>query len=266
MRAGNLSGSCYVPPKFGGSKMEVYSIGVFHEKHWKVYIPCKSCGTFRWVEERHIIKISARSKGSSICRKCQSKLLTDAYKTHGSSRPGSFDYDLYYIWTTMKQRCEKKTNKNYSNYGERGISVCQEWSSFENFKRDMYPRPEGKSLDRIDNDGPYSKENCRWATAKEQANNQRVNVRITIGDRTQTLMQWVEERGAVYSRVSNRIKKGMSPEEAFSLPKKGTTINGETKTVREWCSQYKIVSPVTAKSRIRLGWDALLAVTTPKLR
>jgi hypothetical protein len=266
MRAGNLSGSCYVPPKFGGSKMEVYSIGVFYEKHWKVYIPCKSCGTFRWVEERALTQISARSKGSSICRKCQSKRLTDAYRTHGSSRPGSVDYDLYTVWTTMKQRCKKKTNKSYSNYGGRGISVCQEWSSFENFKRDMYPRPKGKSLDRIDNDGPYSKENCRWATAKQQANNQRTNVRITIDERTQTLMQWVNELGVPYARVYSRIEAGWAPEDALMKNKKGTTINGETKTVREWCSQYNVVDHITAKNRIGNGWDLFLAITTPKMR
>ena len=194
-----------------------YSVGVFHDYHWKVYIPCQSCGTYRWVEERQIKNISKRSKGSSICRKCQSKRLTQAFKTHGSSRPGSEDYDLYYIWNTMKLRCLVKTNKNYKNYGGRGICVCQEWMSFENFKRDMGKRPLGYSLERIDNNGDYSKQNCKWADKIEQANNQRTNVRITINGETKTLMQWVRQYGAKYSRVYSRINRGWDAVKALTL-------------------------------------------------
>lgn len=209
-------GSCGNPWDEKGEAVKEHRVGVFHDCHWKVYIPCVICGTHRWVEERQINKISAKSKGSSICRKCQSKKLADAYKTHGSSRPGSKDYDLYCIWFGMRNRCDIVTSKDYKNYGGRGITVCKEWSNFENFKSDMYPRPDGKSIDRIDNDGNYSKENCRWATKKEQSNNQRTNVRITIGDKTQTLMQWVREYGCKYSTVHYRINNsGMPPEKAL---------------------------------------------------
>lgn len=72
----------------------------------------------------------------------------------------------------MRQRCLNPTNKAYPNYGGRGITICERWDTFANFAEDMSPRPSPKhTLDRRDNDGPYCKENCRWATPKEQESN-----------------------------------------------------------------------------------------------
>jgi len=86
---------------------------------------------------------------------------------------------LYSTWKSMLTRCLNKNSSGYKNYGEKGIKVCDEWAeSFWAFYRDMGDRPRGKTLDRIDNKGGYSKDNCRWATHKEQSRNTSRNVLI----------------------------------------------------------------------------------------
>jgi len=126
----------------------------------------------------------------------------------------------YNIWTQMKQRCANANMPNYAAYGGRGIAVCDRWrESFENFITDMGVRP-GKdySLDRIDNDGPYSPENCRWATRIEQGNNTRTNRWITYNGKTMTLSEWSRKLNIAKSTLRNRFKKGWSVERAFSEP------------------------------------------------
>lgn len=123
----------------------------------------------------------------------------------------------YRTWADMPSRCSNPRHQAWPDYGGRGIDVCQRWrDSFQAFLADMGPRPDGMWLDRKDNDGPYSPDNCRWATPTEQANNKRSNRRISIDGRTQTLAEWVRELGLNYRTVKSRLNVGhWTPEEAL---------------------------------------------------
>jgi len=120
-------------------------------------------------------------------------------------------------WENMIARCHTPTSKSYSNYGGRGISVCSRWrESFESFVQDMGKRPAGTTIERIDSNGGYSPDNCRWATMKEQANNRRTNHLITVGGQTRTIAQWADYLGISCYVIHTRIYQGMSDHDAVT--------------------------------------------------
>lgn len=117
----------------------------------------------------HIVATNTLKSG--LVRSCGCLLKDTARKT--STRHGDFGSQTYKSWDAMIQRCTNPKNKSFKNYGARGISVCEQWRKYEQFRDDMGERPANTSLDRIDVNGNYTPENCRWASLKTQARNQR---------------------------------------------------------------------------------------------
>lgn len=130
------------------------------------------------------------------------------------------DNRFYMVWKHMIQRCTDPSISNYYRYGGRGIKVCNRWQKYENFVLDMFPSyVRGLTLERINNDGNYEPENCRWATRKEQANNTR-NIekakKYTFNGITQTTRQWAEELGIKRTTLDMRLRHYKWPvEKAF---------------------------------------------------
>lgn len=143
-----------------------------------------------------------------------------ANTTHNGSKER-----LYGIWHGILIRCNSKNSKPYPLYGGRGIRVCKEWMDYAKFRewamKSGYDplAPKGVcTIDRIDVNGDYCPENCRWADAKTQCNNERVNRRIEYGGRTQTLTQWAEEVGIGDTTLAYRLDNGWQIEEALFKP------------------------------------------------
>ncbi|MEG7359958.1 hypothetical protein [Pseudomonas citronellolis] len=118
----------------------------------------------------------------------------------------------------MIDRSTNPANKRYADYHGRGITVCESWMTFANFLTDMGEKPDGTSLDRIDNDAGYFKENCRWATSLEQMNNTRRNSFVEYLGKRQTVSQWAAQLGIPEGTLRSRINRGWSPEDAMQKP------------------------------------------------
>jgi hypothetical protein len=131
---------------------------------------------------------------------------------------GKYGSPAYSSYHSMMNRCRNKKNNRFKHYGGRGISVSKEWKTFEKFYEDMGDRPEGTSLDRIDNSKGYSKENCRWATNIQQASNRRTVIFLTFKNKTLSLKAWSRELGMRYLTLYGRVKNGWTIEEAFQTP------------------------------------------------
>lgn len=168
------------------------------------------CGNEKLVSSSSLKEGSSKSCGCFLVEK--------------NTRHGLRGTRVYSIWAAILQRCNNPNNNGYPNYGGRGVKVCERWMKFENFYADMGANPGGMTVDRIDNDGDYCPENCRWATQKEQVQNRRNTRLFTYKDVSMVLDDWARKIGIKRSTLSMRIYSyGWSIEKALTTPvrKKG---------------------------------------------
>lgn len=136
---------------------------------------------------------------------------------------------LYQVWNAMKMRCANPNAISYKYYGGKGITVCDEWQTFEVFRDWALSNGyrEGLSIDRIDSNGNYEPSNCRWATSKEQQNNTSYNRVLTYGDETHNITQWSEILGIPRTTLYNRARRGWSVSRLLSKPKQKYQLKKE---------------------------------------
>lgn len=171
-----------------------------------VQVSC-TCGTVKFVTENNL-----KTGGATSCGCLRRERAASANTRHGHAGRGQLS-KAYHTWQGMRNRCSNPNGLDYAYYGGRGITFDPRWHSFAAFLADMGEPPQGTTLDRKDNSLGYSKDNCRWATRTEQANNQRNNVRIEYEGKFYRIQEIAEIHGISYDAVRYRRNKGWSPEQ-----------------------------------------------------
>ena len=187
---------------------------------------------------------------------------------------------VYKTWESMKARCYNKNDNKYKKYGGRGIKVCDEWLGENGVKSfaewayangfDENKHQKEQSIDRINVDGDYEPNNCRFVNAKVQANNKTNTVFLEYQGKRKSLQEWSDELGIAESTIRWRISKGYSAEKALTTKvrktlntgKKYLTYKGDTKTVSEW-ARYLKIDPKILYSRLGRGWTIEKTIETP---
>lgn len=192
---------------------------------------------------------------------------------------GGYDTKAYGIWCGIRQRCNNPNSRAYKNYGGRGIAVCERWSKFSHFIADMGEPSAGMTIERIDNDKGYSKDNCIWATRTAQSRNRRGLFMIDIDHEVRPLSEWVEKFGVVnYATAHQRITKGWDAELAVKTPlvvrRRGVPrgerianfdhiiVSTKDGPLPLWKAiELSGLKPGTVLQRMRRGWSAEAALS-----
>lgn len=225
---------------------------------------CKcDCGNTKIVQSRNLLNGHCQSCG------CLAKNPDPKYTiTHGKTNTR-----LYDIWKNMKGRCYTPSNSGYKHYGARGIQVCDEWkndfNSFYEWSMNSGYNPNAKrgecTIDRIDVNGNYEPDNCKWVNMIEQANNRTSTKKHFIGGEYLTLREIATNYGIPYKTLKGRIDRGADIETAvYGIFDKNSYLNynGKELSIMKW-SEITGIKPGTIHNRLRRGWDVEKTLCTP---
>ena len=207
MRAIDLTGK-----KFGRWTVVSFACRKPYSGGFNRYWTCRcECGT---VQDVAASTLTSRAPNKS-CGCLSRESASIRFRTHGMTRTPE-----HRTWISLRRRCNSPVCPSYSDYGARGIRVCERWDSFESFLADMGPKPSSKhTIERNDNNGPYSPENCRWATRGEQMRNTRRTRMLTHNGITMCLTDWAKHLGFNRELLRDRLTDGWSVERALSTPR-----------------------------------------------
>jgi hypothetical protein len=155
-----------------------------------------------------------KSGHSQSCSCLPDKAIGKRSLTHGHTR-GRSQTPEYRSWCSMRARCNNPKNPNFLDYGDRGITICKRWDSFQKFLTDMGPRPPGKTLSRIDNDFGYEPSNCQWGTPGEQSRNTRTTERTKLTEHRAKLIRERISAGVSLHKIANEF--GVSQSTVFRI-------------------------------------------------
>lgn len=263
-----MNGKSLIGRKFGKLTVIEYAGYKNHKPHWK----CRcECGNYKTASTYNLKHGHTRSCGCLV-----------KGKEFGQYKHGLTNHRIYHTYHAMKQRCFNEKSEGYKDYGARGISVCNEWMGEHGLEK-FYEwsmnngYSDGLTIDRINVDGDYSPDNCRWADLETQMNNTTRNVRFEYKGESHTCSEWAKilnnglSKIEIYSRIVNL---GWDVEKALFTPLSINnkpdiyrwdamlTHNGRTQTIAEWCEETGLEKD-NYRSRIKIGWSEEEAATTP---
>lgn len=186
------------------------------KRHGQALWRCQcDCGS-----TKSIVGNTLRRGLAQSCGCLQRERTAVAKTTHGGRNS-----KLYKQWYSMVERCHCHSSHAFADYGGRGITVCERWHDFSNFRSDMGERPPGMSIERLDNSKGYEPGNCAWATPAQQARNKRNNVMLRLGDREMCLADWANHLGLSRGALRGRLRRGWSIERTLCpLPGRGRAV------------------------------------------
>lgn len=185
-----------------------------YQSRWLVLCDCGN--------QTIVLAGALKSKKTQSCGCLQRERTSKAKTTHGlyhdQNRRRS---KLNRVWCTMKERCQNPNSKSFKDYGGRGITICDEWQKYQPFFvwAMLHGYQEGLQIERMNNDGNYEPDNCRWATKKEQGKNKRNNITISFNGKTQILREWADELQVDRRLLEARVKRGWPPERILTVRK-----------------------------------------------